>query len=114
MLADLVLDNPAQREARLKLWTDFNRCWLSLLQRQREFSESELESSQSQSMRANRTCIKRDYLEKMGNDLTELCNNIEKWGLVDYEMGVWEEEIIDSMICLFSFFFYDVLVLVLR
>ena len=95
---DLVLDNSAQREARLKLWTDFNRCWLALLQKQRETSESELESDQTPPNQTTR--IKRDYLEKMGSDLIELCNDIEKWGLVDYELGVWEEEIIDSEFCM--------------
>lgn len=98
MSLDLVLDNTAQREARLKLWTDFNRCWLCLLQRQRQTSESELESVEQTSMMPNKTTtrITRDYLEKMGNELTGLCNDIETWGLVDYELGVWEEEIIDS------------------
>lgn len=35
-------------------------------------------------------------LQKMGDHITENCNKLEKHGLVDYEMGVWEEEIIAS------------------
>ena len=28
-----------------------------------------------------------------------LCNDVDEWGLVDYEMGVWEEQIIDCTFC---------------
>lgn len=36
------------------------------------------------------------FLEKMGSELVRLCDGMEKYGLVDYQMGVWEEEIISS------------------
>lgn len=33
----------------------------------------------------------------MGDELLDLCtSHLEKWGLVDYELGVWEEQIIDG------------------
>jgi hypothetical protein len=32
----------------------------------------------------------------MGDELVRLCNEIESYGLVDHEYGVWEEQIIDS------------------
>jgi hypothetical protein len=32
----------------------------------------------------------------MGKDLVRLCDNVERHGLVDYQYGVWEEQIIDS------------------
>jgi hypothetical protein len=32
----------------------------------------------------------------MGKDLVRLCDSIERHGLVDYQYGVWEEQIIDS------------------
>ena len=34
-------------------------------------------------------------LEQIGDELIRLCSMIEKHGLVDYQMGVLEEEIID-------------------
>jgi hypothetical protein len=34
-------------------------------------------------------------MEAMGEFLMEFCDGIESYGLVDYEMGVWEEEILD-------------------
>jgi hypothetical protein len=35
-----------------------------------------------------------EILEKMGQDLVRLCDKMEPHGLVDYEMGIWEEEIL--------------------
>lgn len=40
--------------------------------------------------------IPEEFLEKMGHDLVRLCDAMERHGLVDYQMGVWEEEIISS------------------
>ena len=34
----------------------------------------------------------------MGDDLVAHCDSLAKFGLVDYQMGVSEEEIIDSML----------------
>jgi len=38
--------------------------------------------------------ITQDGLEKMGKELVRHCDSIERYGLVDYEYGVWEEQII--------------------
>ena len=35
-----------------------------------------------------------DFLEEMGKELVRLCDGLEKFGLVDYQLGVWEEQII--------------------
>lgn len=40
--------------------------------------------------------IDYEYMEHMGKELVRLCDSMEKHGLVDYQMGVWEEEIIAS------------------
>jgi len=39
----------------------------------------------------------------MGKELVRLCDIMEKHGLVDYQMGVWEEEIISRE--LLSYFY---------
>lgn len=52
-------------------------------------SESELQRGQS--------LISKAKLEKMGKELIELCDGLEKHGLVDFEYGVWEELIEQSM-----------------
>ncbi|KAI1129439.1 hypothetical protein F5Y10DRAFT_151431 [Nemania abortiva] len=70
---------------RLTLWHDFNNAWLSLCQKQKDMYGSQLQRGQS--------TISKDQLTKMGNDLVRLCNSVERYGLVDYEYGVWEERI---------------------
>lgn len=30
---------------------------------------------------------------RMGDELVRLCDGVEKYGLVDYQLGVWEEKI---------------------
>ena len=42
------------------------------------------------------TLLPKESLEEMGNELVSLCDGLEKHGLVDYQMGVSEQEIIES------------------
>lgn len=44
----------------------------------------------------NQSLITEDGLKKMGDDLIRLCDQIERHGLVDYQYGVWEEQIEES------------------
>lgn len=38
--------------------------------------------------------LSQDTLQKLGQELVRLCDKMEQYGLVDYQMGVWEEEIL--------------------
>ena len=40
--------------------------------------------------------IQATFLNHMGEKLVNLGDGVESHGLVDYEMGVWEEEIISG------------------
>ncbi|KAH7128459.1 hypothetical protein B0J11DRAFT_578666 [Dendryphion nanum] len=92
----LVRDDEANYQPRLKLWTEFNDCWLATLQRQKEMTLEMINTQRPP--QSPQSLIDRDYLEKMGTELTKNCDNMEKHGLVDYQMGVLEEEII-AMLC---------------
>lgn len=35
-------------------------------------------------------------MEAMGKELIQLCDQLEQHGLVDYQMGIWEEEILSG------------------
>ena len=59
-----------------------------MLQAQKDMMDS------NQSLQRSQSIIPRDGLEKMGKELVRLCDSIERHGLVDYEYGVWEEQII--------------------
>ena len=65
-----------------------------MLQRQKDDTQEMLDSgrppAQSQSL------LPKESLEEMGNELVSLCDGLEKHGLVDYQMGVSEQEIIES------------------
>jgi hypothetical protein len=40
-------------------------------------------------------------IKKLGNELIRLCDGIERHGLVDYQYGVWEDQITAGMrICI--------------
>lgn len=80
---------------RLQLWDDFNSAWLTTLQRQKEMTQEMIDSNQRP--QPPRSILDYDYLERMGDQLVKACDQMEKHGLVDYEMGVWEEEIISSV-----------------
>jgi hypothetical protein len=53
-----------------------------------------------QQLQRSQTLIPIEGLQKMGKDLVRLCDSIERHGLVDYQYGVWEEQIIDSTYCI--------------
>jgi hypothetical protein len=38
-------------------------------------------------------------LERLSSELVRLCDSVEKHGLVDYQMGVAEEDIMDCKSC---------------
>ncbi|KAK3370165.1 hypothetical protein B0H63DRAFT_309494 [Podospora didyma] len=84
----LTSDDQNLHSGRIKLWNDFNYAWLGICQRQKELMESGQQLQRSQSL------ITQDGLEKMGKELVRLCDGIERHGLVDYQYGVWEEQII--------------------
>lgn len=85
----LASDDARARPNRLGVWQDFNNAWLALLQRQKDMVELHQQQGQAQ------TLLSLEGLRNMGKSLIELCDVLERHGLVDYEMGVWEERIVD-------------------
>lgn len=45
---------------------------------------------------AQASLLTKDRMEGIGRDLIQLCDQLEQHGLVDYQMGIWEEEILSS------------------
>ena len=90
----LTQDDEKKHEERIRFWDSFNVCWLAMLQRQKDDTQRMLDSGrppvQPQSL------LPKESLEELGNELVSLCDGLEKHGLVDYEMGVSEQEIIES------------------
>ncbi|CAI7567664.1 unnamed protein product [Penicillium pancosmium] len=76
---------------RLQLWNDFNLCWLAVCQKQKDLFQDLITTGHSP---AHTSLISRDQLEAMGKNLIHLCDQLEQHGLVDYQLGIWEEEIL--------------------
>ncbi|KAF1811453.1 hypothetical protein P152DRAFT_399204 [Eremomyces bilateralis CBS 781.70] len=91
----LVRDDETIHDERLKLWSEFNSCWLATLQRQKDLT---IEVSRNPDiLRPPISLLEHDYMETMGKELVRLCDAVEKHGLVDYQLGVWEEDIVELL-----------------
>ncbi|CAG9999872.1 unnamed protein product [Clonostachys byssicola] len=84
----LTLDDSSLHADRLKLWNDFNHAWLALGSQQKDLAESGRQLSRTQRLMSQAT------VEKLGSELVRLCDGLERHGLVDYQYGVWEDQII--------------------
>lgn len=87
-------DDESVHKHRLSMWDEFNNCWLAVLERQKIMTREMLNTGQPP--QEPQSLIDYDFMERMGRDLVRLCDNIEKHGLVDYQMGVAEEDIIEG------------------
>ena len=65
-----------------------------MLQRQKDDTQQVLDSGRPPAQ--PQSLLPKEFLEEMGNELVSLCDGLEKHGLVDYQMGVSEQEIIES------------------
>lgn len=90
----LTKDDDGLYEERLEFWKHFNHCYLALLTRQLDNSRRVRESGQP--LAEGETALSKDDLENLGNELIGLDDGLQATGLIDYQMGVWEEEIVDS------------------
>ena len=75
-------------------WNTFNRAWLTTLQRQFDLTEQVLRHQQPL-REPQQSLMSTPTLEQLSRELVRLCDSVERHGLVDYQMGVAEEEIMD-------------------
>lgn len=92
-MVGLLRDGGIHYADRLELWSNFNLCWLAVCQKQKDLLQVLIASGQQSS---HVSLIQRDRMEAMGNDLIQLCDQLEQHGLVDYQLGIWEEEILSG------------------
>ncbi|KAL3480672.1 hypothetical protein BJX99DRAFT_254340 [Aspergillus californicus] len=90
----ILRDDQMPHPDRLKLWHDLNICWLALCQKQKDMTQELLQTGR-QSSRTSLLSI--DAMETLGKELIRLCDQMEQHGLVDYQMGIWEEEILSEI-----------------
>lgn len=91
----LTQDDQEKHAERIRFWDSFNVCWLAMLQRQKDDTQQILDSGRP--LAQPHSLLPKESLEEMGNELVSLCDGLEKHGLVDYQMGVSEQEIIEIL-----------------
>jgi hypothetical protein len=65
-----------------------NLCWEALGQKQKEVTEEALRTT-----RQPTDMLSTETLTHMVDELITMCDHLEPHGLVDFEMGLWEEQI---------------------
>ncbi|EXJ80492.1 hypothetical protein A1O1_08637 [Capronia coronata CBS 617.96] len=81
-------DDEARHAERLEVWREFNLAWEALGQKQKDITEEALRTARSPS-----DILSVDIITSLMDDLVGMCDQLEQYGLVDYEMGIWEEQI---------------------
>ena len=92
--AGLTKDDVAKTAERTNLWNEFNLCWLALLQLQKDNTEKNMRRGGDSG--ASQATLTAEKLQQMGDQLISWCDGLEKYGLVDWQRAVWEEEIESS------------------
>ncbi|KAK9242939.1 hypothetical protein V1506DRAFT_33717 [Lipomyces tetrasporus] len=84
-------DSSLPHDSRLQFWRLFNRSWIGVISRNWLVAGGGTTSAQGP------TSLTRRQLEEMAELVISLSDNVQRYGLVDYEMGVWEERILYGM-----------------
>ncbi|KAF9957649.1 hypothetical protein BGZ72_001563 [Mortierella alpina] len=71
-------------------WTGLNNCWL--------FAFSHYGNARSEDQR-----VQEHHLHHLHNNVKAWADGLEKYGLVNYELGLWEQDILEAIeVCLIN------------
>jgi len=87
--AGLHHDDEESHEQRIQIWRELNHAWEALGYKQKSITENALRTHQ-----APPDLLSATKIQELIEQLIQLCDQIEKYGLVDYEMGIWEEQVV--------------------
>lgn len=93
ILTGLHHDDEENHDQRIVLWRELNHAWEALGQKQKSITETALRTQQSPPDYLTSTAM-----QNLMDKLTQLCDSLEKYGLVDYEIGIWEEQIVSIFV----------------
>lgn len=91
-LPGLLEDDTEVYPKQLSLWNGFNLACLAILQKQKDLIQDSITANTP----LTNTCLSISEMDAFGDELIAICDTLEEHGLVDYELGVWEEEIISG------------------
>ncbi|KAL4888228.1 hypothetical protein BDV59DRAFT_147331 [Aspergillus ambiguus] len=92
LVLGLFYDDAALYHPQLQIWNDVNICCLGICQRQKDITETSIKLNISLPI----TCLDGPQIEALGIKLIAIGDKLERHGFVDYEMGLWEEEILSG------------------
>lgn len=92
-LLGFTVDHDDRKELKTGFWDNVNNAWLATLQHQRDLTREMMLTNQP--LRNSDAIISAGALERLGDEVVKFCDDIEKYGLVDYQMGFREEDIIN-------------------
>ncbi len=81
-------DDEAKHADRIELWQQFNIAWEALGQKQKEVTEAALRTRTQAA-----DILTSEVITILMDALVGMCDQLEPYGLVDFEMGIWEEQI---------------------
>lgn len=87
----LTVDQVSLHADRIRLWGELNTAWQAIFQKQ-------IDMVNDDTPRNHPNLMPVELINKMANDLIRLCDTIDSHGLVDYQYGVAEEQIMDIVI----------------
>ncbi|RAL02769.1 uncharacterized protein BO80DRAFT_351498, partial [Aspergillus ibericus CBS 121593] len=90
----ILRDDQMPHGDRLQIWNDFNICWLAVCQKQKDLAQEVLQTGRQP---PQTSLLSGDAMDNLGKELIQICDRMEPHGLVDYQMGIWEEEILSIM-----------------
>ena len=70
------------------MWRQVNLCWEALGQKQKDLTEHTLRTG-----RQPADILTAENIKRLVDDVVTMCDQLEVYGLVDYEMGIAEEQI---------------------
>ena len=91
---ELTKDDKNLYKDQLDFWKQFNNCWLAFLIRQ--LQNSQARRKRGQPLSGGLTVLSKHNIEALGDELIRLDDGLQNTGLINYQMGVWEDEIIDG------------------
>ncbi|OCT54750.1 hypothetical protein CLCR_02989 [Cladophialophora carrionii] len=81
-------DDETRHAERIDLWQEFNLAWEALGQKQKEITEEALRTR-----REPPDILSATSITSLMDEFVAMCDQLEQYGLVDFEMGAWEEQI---------------------
>lgn len=87
-LTGLHHDDKERYEERLLLWRRLNLCWEALGQKQKDITEHTFQTG-----RQPADILSAETIKRLVDELVSFADQLEAYGLVDYEMGIAEEQI---------------------